>query len=251
MNNIWFQPEKPPKPVTGSRRRTFISTLNTSIARQPWRKPAGNDDRGNKVIHGSRLGRKSLANPRRRRDRSGLRAHFITERGRGYPCFGKRLGSLLCPDNRRKDARRNGRLGFGATGRELKPIMPVIYMTGDSAKGWAAQGVPSSVLLQKPFRPCAARDDINHSAERCCQERDWPIARQHERRGSLGRSIFLLGLLGGAVPTAAVCLPSRPLPGRRSPHRHSQSIVGWPLDRVVLLSLSPLPASGRSLRSVH
>ena len=35
--------------------------------------------------------------------------------------------------------------------RELKPIMPVIYMTGDSAKGWAAQGVPNSVMLQKPF----------------------------------------------------------------------------------------------------
>jgi len=24
-------------------------------------------------------------------------------------------------------------------------------MTGDSAKNWAAQGVPDSVLLQKPF----------------------------------------------------------------------------------------------------
>jgi len=35
--------------------------------------------------------------------------------------------------------------------RELQPAMPVIYMTGDSAKDWAAQGVPNSVLLQKPF----------------------------------------------------------------------------------------------------
>ncbi|WP_368518368.1 response regulator [Rhizobium sp.] len=35
--------------------------------------------------------------------------------------------------------------------RELQPNMPVIYMTGDSAKNWAAQGVPGSVLLQKPF----------------------------------------------------------------------------------------------------
>lgn len=35
--------------------------------------------------------------------------------------------------------------------RELQPLMPVIYMTGDSAKEWAAQGVPNSVLLQKPF----------------------------------------------------------------------------------------------------
>lgn len=35
--------------------------------------------------------------------------------------------------------------------RELQPLMPVIYMTGDSAKDWAAQGVPNSILLQKPF----------------------------------------------------------------------------------------------------
>ncbi|MGV1760900.1 response regulator [Rhizobium sp. A22-96] len=35
--------------------------------------------------------------------------------------------------------------------RELQPLMPVIYMTGDSAKEWAAQGVPNSVPLQKPF----------------------------------------------------------------------------------------------------
>jgi CheY-like chemotaxis protein len=35
--------------------------------------------------------------------------------------------------------------------RELRPLIPVIYMTGDSAKGWSAQGVPNSVLLQKPF----------------------------------------------------------------------------------------------------
>lgn len=35
--------------------------------------------------------------------------------------------------------------------RELQPLMPVIYMTGDSAKYWAAHGVPNSVLLQKPF----------------------------------------------------------------------------------------------------
>lgn len=35
--------------------------------------------------------------------------------------------------------------------RELQPFIPVIYMTGDSAEQWRAQGVPGSVLLQKPF----------------------------------------------------------------------------------------------------
>ena len=50
------------------------------------------------------------------------------------------------------------RMGPGPTGwdvahraRELSPTLPVIYMTGDSAAAWAANGVPNSVLLQKPF----------------------------------------------------------------------------------------------------
>ena len=37
--------------------------------------------------------------------------------------------------------------------RELNPTLPVIYMTGDSTHEWAAQGVPNSVLLAKPFAP--------------------------------------------------------------------------------------------------
>jgi CheY-like chemotaxis protein len=39
----------------------------------------------------------------------------------------------------------------GRRARELAPAMPVIYMTGDSAAQWSANGVPNSVLLQKPF----------------------------------------------------------------------------------------------------
>jgi CheY-like chemotaxis protein len=35
--------------------------------------------------------------------------------------------------------------------RELKPAIPVVYMSGDSAADWSAQGVPNSVVLQKPF----------------------------------------------------------------------------------------------------
>jgi DNA-binding response OmpR family regulator len=37
--------------------------------------------------------------------------------------------------------------------RELRPAMPVVYVTGDSAADWAAQGVPKSVLVEKPFAP--------------------------------------------------------------------------------------------------
>lgn len=50
------------------------------------------------------------------------------------------------------------RMGPGPSGwevahraRELAPTIPVLYMTGDSAAAWAANGVPNSVLLQKPF----------------------------------------------------------------------------------------------------
>ncbi|MBB3144961.1 DNA-binding response OmpR family regulator [Phyllobacterium trifolii] len=50
------------------------------------------------------------------------------------------------------------RLGTGPSGwdvgrraRELVPSMPVIYMSGDSAHDWSANGVPESVMLQKPF----------------------------------------------------------------------------------------------------
>lgn len=36
-------------------------------------------------------------------------------------------------------------------GRELKPELSVVYMTGDSTEAWATQGVPNSVLVPKPL----------------------------------------------------------------------------------------------------
>lgn len=35
--------------------------------------------------------------------------------------------------------------------RELVPTIPVVYMSGDSAAEWTANGVPNSIMLQKPF----------------------------------------------------------------------------------------------------
>jgi DNA-binding response OmpR family regulator len=50
------------------------------------------------------------------------------------------------------------RLGKGPDGwnvarhaRELRPNLPVVYMTGNSAADWSVNGVPKSVLVQKPF----------------------------------------------------------------------------------------------------
>lgn len=52
------------------------------------------------------------------------------------------------------------RLGSGPDGwevarraRELKPNLPVVYTTADSAHEWTAQGVPMSVVVQKPYAP--------------------------------------------------------------------------------------------------
>jgi DNA-binding response OmpR family regulator len=35
--------------------------------------------------------------------------------------------------------------------REIDPGCPVVYMTGAAADQWASQGVPNSILLEKPF----------------------------------------------------------------------------------------------------
>ena len=37
--------------------------------------------------------------------------------------------------------------------RETDPEFPVVYMSGDSAGDWAANGVPNSIMLNKPFAP--------------------------------------------------------------------------------------------------
>ena len=50
------------------------------------------------------------------------------------------------------------RLGPGPDGwqvahhaRTVNPSLPVIYSSGDSADSWAANGVPNSLMLQKPY----------------------------------------------------------------------------------------------------
>jgi DNA-binding response OmpR family regulator len=50
------------------------------------------------------------------------------------------------------------RLGAGADGwqvareaRQRMPAIAVVYMTGDSAADWSSEGVPNSIMVQKPF----------------------------------------------------------------------------------------------------
>lgn len=51
-------------------------------------------------------------------------------------------------------------LGGGPSGwdvarraRQLRPEMPLLYVTGGNADEWAANGVPESLLINKPFAP--------------------------------------------------------------------------------------------------
>ena len=37
--------------------------------------------------------------------------------------------------------------------RQIDPEFPIVYMTGAAADDWASEGVPNSILLQKPFAP--------------------------------------------------------------------------------------------------
>lgn len=37
------------------------------------------------------------------------------------------------------------------TAREAVPKMPILYVSGDSAHEWTAQGVPYSLMVAKPF----------------------------------------------------------------------------------------------------
>jgi len=37
--------------------------------------------------------------------------------------------------------------------REIDPAFPIVYVTGAAADDWASEGVPNSILLNKPFAP--------------------------------------------------------------------------------------------------
>lgn len=56
--------------------------------------------------------------------------------------------------------------------RELNPRLAIVYMTADSAADWAANGVPNSVVLQKPFAPAqlvtAVSTLINEAGSQPC-----------------------------------------------------------------------------------
>jgi DNA-binding response OmpR family regulator len=46
--------------------------------------------------------------------------------------------------------------------REKEPAFPVVYVTGATAADWASQGVPNSILIQKPFAPAQLATAISN-----------------------------------------------------------------------------------------
>jgi DNA-binding response OmpR family regulator len=50
---------------------------------------------------------------------------------------------------------------IGRRARELVPVMPVVYMSGDSANDWASKGVPNSLMLAKPFAPAQLITEVS------------------------------------------------------------------------------------------
>ena len=62
--------------------------------------------------------------------------------------LGDRLSALVT-DIRLRDGPNGWAVAVDA--RTRLPLLPVVYMTGDSAADWTAFGVPKSVLIQKPF----------------------------------------------------------------------------------------------------
>lgn len=59
--------------------------------------------------------------------------------------------------------------------RELNGSLPVVYITGGHAHQWEADGVPSSILVTKPFglaRIVAIVAQLLDSSERACGDTD-------------------------------------------------------------------------------
>ncbi|MET4519916.1 DNA-binding response OmpR family regulator [Bradyrhizobium sp. I1.7.5] len=46
--------------------------------------------------------------------------------------------------------------------RDIDPNFPVVYMSGVAAHEWPAQGVPNSIMLQKPFAPAQLTTAVSH-----------------------------------------------------------------------------------------
>jgi DNA-binding NtrC family response regulator len=75
----------------------------------------------------------------------------------------KKFGALVA------DVKLNGSLDGWAVAkraREIRPDLPVVYITGAAPDEWASQSVPGSTLLRKPFAPAALVSALSHLISR-------------------------------------------------------------------------------------
>jgi hypothetical protein len=51
--------------------------------------------------------------------------------------------------------------GRSRMARDVAPYFPVVYMLGVAAHEWSAQGVPNSIMLEKPFAPAQLKTAVS------------------------------------------------------------------------------------------
>ena len=84
-------------------------------------------------------------------EEAGFAVHHASEGGEAFAALEEHLVGIagLVTDIRFAGGADGWALARKA--RELKPHLPVVYISGDSAHEHTAQGVPQSMMLQKPF----------------------------------------------------------------------------------------------------
>lgn len=78
------------------------------------------------------------------------------------------------------DVKLSGRLDGWAVARrarEIRPDLPVVYMTGIAPDEWASQSVPGSTLLRKPFAPAQLVNALFHLLGRQARRAPGQISR--------------------------------------------------------------------------
>jgi CheY-like chemotaxis protein len=112
--------------------------------------------------------------------------------------------------------------------REIDPAFPIVYMTGAAADQWPSQGVPNSILLEKPFSPAQLESLPFPSFSTLEAHQPHPL-----RKGRLSwRPLFIPGQALGCRWSALVrvwmlrsLLPKTRTPGGNRTPMHLRSIA--------------------------
>lgn len=84
---------------------------------------------------------------------SGFEVHLVSSGAEALTLFTGKVAQYVVLIT---DVNLNGGLSGWDVARQIRntvPDFPIIYMTGAAGNQWTSQGVPNSILLQKPFAP--------------------------------------------------------------------------------------------------